>query len=416
MQNYEFEDVLVGLLPSGCVQPYIQDFVAALVEDGYTLLSTRDYVRSAAHLGRWMDAHRIGVRELEDSTVADFARHPCKCPGIGLRGRRPSRRYVARLRRFVDYLRGIGVLPGAVPSPTQAVPPLVMEFREWMLRHRGLKQPTIERYEYLVLRMLPALGEDPGSYDASLVRRVFLDQVRDLGRVYAKTFVTALRAFLRFLAAEGHCRPHLDRAVPTIPEWRLSALPRYIDATDVERVIASCDSAKPHGVRDRAILLLLARLGLRAGDIVAMKFDDLDWKAGTVRVRGKGRREVRLPLSQDVGDAILDYLAHARPADETDRVFLCAQAPLRPFTKSSMVSDIVRLALRRAGITDPPSKGAHLLRHSAATTMLRAGASLDVIATVLRHSSTDTTAYYAKVDVDLLQLIAQPWPEVHDAE
>ena len=224
-------------------------------------------------------------------------------------------------------------------------------------------------------------------------------------------FVTALRAFLRFLAAEGRCQPYLDRALPTVPEWRLSALPRYLEAADVERLIAACDLNTSRGIRDRAILLLLARLGLRAGDIVAMQLDDLDWDAATVRVQGKGRKAVRLPLPQDAGEALLKYLVSVRPSANTNRVFLCVNAPIRPFATSASIADIVRMALWRAGITNPPSKGAHLLRHSAATAMLRSGASLDTIATVLRHTSTDTTAYYAKVDIELLRQIAQPWPE-----
>jgi site-specific recombinase XerD len=280
-----------------------------------------------------------------------------------------------------------------------------------MIRHRGVTERTVKRYERLIERMLPGLGSNPAGYDAALVRHVLLDEIRPLSCVYAKMFVTALRAFLRFLAAEGRCRPHLDRALPTVPEWKLSALPRYLEAADVERLIASCDVSTPHGIRDRAILLLLARLGLRAGDIVAMQLADLDWDAATVRVQGKGRKEVRLPLPQDAGEALLEYLVSARPSANTDRVFLCANAPIRPFATSASIADIVRLALQRAGITNPPSKGAHLLRHSAATTMLRSGASLDVIATVLRHASTDTTAYYAKVDIELLRQIAQPWPE-----
>jgi site-specific recombinase XerD len=199
--------------------------------------------------------------------------------------------------------------------------------------------------------------------------------------------------------------------VPTVPEWKLSALPRYLETDDVERLIASCELSKPCGVRDRAVLLLLARLGLRAGDITAMRLDDLDWGAGTVRVLGKGRKEVRLPLPQDAGDALIEYLVKVRPSVDTDRVFLCVNAPFRPFATSASISDIVRLALQRAGIQDPPSKGAHLLRHSAATAMLRSGASLDLVAAVLRHKSADMTAHYAKVHVELLRQIAQPWPE-----
>ncbi|MGH8244325.1 MAG: tyrosine-type recombinase/integrase, partial [Steroidobacteraceae bacterium] len=167
----------------------------------------------------------------------------------------------------------------------------------------------------------------------------------------------------------------------------------------------------PHGVRDRAILLFLARLGLRAGDIVAMQLADLDWDAATVRVQGKGRKEVRLPLPQDAGEALVEDLVSARPSANTDRIFLCTNAPMRPFATSASIAAIVRLALKRAGITTPPAKGAHLLRHSAATAMLRSGARLDAIATVLRHTSADTTAYYAKVDFELLRQIAQPWPE-----
>ena len=414
MPDREFKDVLAGVRPGGCVDRFIPDFVAGLVEDGYSLSSARDYGRSAAHFGRWLDSCRLTGQEISDATIIKFAQHRCECFGIGARGRGPSRRYVKRVRRFVDYLRAQEGLPDSTPK--KQTPALVTEFRDWMVRNRGVKDPTIKRYQWLVLRLLPALGDDPASYDAALVRRVLLDEVRSLGCVYAKTFVSALRAFLKFLAAEGRCRAGLEHAIPPIPHWSNSALPRYIGASEIECVIGSCNCSKPHGVRDRAILLLLARLGLRAGDIVNMKLEDLDWEAGTVRVRGKGRRETRLPLPQDAGDAVLDYLLHARPTTEITHVFLCAQAPLRPFANSCVVSDIVRLALKRAGISDAPSKGAHLLRHSAATAMLRAGVGLDSISTVLRHGSTDTTAYYAKVDVDLLQSVAQPWPEVSNAE
>ncbi len=280
-----------------------------------------------------------------------------------------------------------------------------------MIRHRGVKEQTVERHERLIEKMLPSLGDDPSRYDAALVRGTLLREIGQLSLGHAKTYVTALRMFLRFLASHGRCPAHLDYALPTVPEWKLSALPRYLVAEDVERVIASCDLSKSHGVRDRAILLLLARLGLRGGDIIAMRLNDLDWDAGTVKVLGKGRRETRLPLPQDAGEALIEYLVNVRPQADTDRVFLCTNAPVRPLASGCSVSDVVRLALQRAGIVDAPSKGAHLLRHSAATAMLRSGASLDAIATVLRHKSTDTTAYYAKVDIEMLNKTTQPWPE-----
>jgi integrase len=382
-----------------------------LVGRGYAVLSARSYLQAASHLGRWLDDRGIPLAMLSDDALARFARHRCRCAGAGCTGHRLSPKYVMRARFLVEYLRSQGVVP-ATPVTAHATHPLLVGFRDWMVRHRGLSVWTINRYESLVSKVLPALGEDPSVYDAGRIRQAFLAHVQGLGRVYARCYVSALRTFLRYLVVEGRCRPGLEQAVPTIPSWRLSSLPRYLDPLDVERVIESCDPSKPCGVRDRAVLLLLARLGLRAGDIMAMTLDDLDWQAGTLRVRAKSRKEVCLPLPQDVGDAILKYLALARPTTELSRLFLCSNAPVRPFPTTVVVSDIVRLALQRAGVANPPSRGAHLLRHSAATAMIRRGASLDAIATVLRHQSTDTTAHYAKVDMSLLAGVTQPWPEV----
>jgi integrase/recombinase XerD len=411
MQSIEVKTVLRDVRPGGCVQPYLVGFAAEMASAGYTSLSAADYMRSAAHLGRWMDSRNIGISRLNEAAIGRFARHRCQCPGAGRHGHRPSRRTVARVRRFAQHLGQLGLAPLPTMRSPRPLPYPLVGFRAWMTHHRGAKPRTIDRHEGLIEKMLPALGSNPTTYDAALVRQTLLQTVKGLSPGYAKTYVVALRVFLRFLAAHGQCRSQLDRAVPTVPEWRLSALPRYLETDDIERVIASCDLSKPWGIRDRAILLLLARLGLRAGDITAMRLEDLDWPAGTVRVFGKGRREVCLPLPQDAGEALIEYLVKVRPSVDTDRVFLCVNAPVRPFVSSSSISDIVRFALQRAGIQDPPSRGAHLLRHSAATAMLRSGASPDLIATVLRHQSSDTTAYYAKVDVELLRQIAQPWPE-----
>lgn len=407
----DLKNVLAGIESSGSAQPYLEGFAAELISVGYSELSTRDYVRSAIHLGQWMASRHREIDQLDEETLSQFARHKCRCAFGSRRGRRPSRRYVARARRFVDYLSRLGVVAPLISPAPKVLPTPLVGFRSWMTHHRGLQVQTINRYERLIEKLLPALGSDPAQYDAALVRQVLLRAVKELSRGYAKTYVIALRAFLRFLAVQGRCRPHLDQAVPTLPEWNLSALPRYLEKEDVDRVIASCDLSHPQGMRDRAILLLLARLGLRAGDVRTMRLGDFDWEEGTLRVLGKGRREVRLPLPQDAGEAVIDYIIHARPQTETDRVFLCLNAPIRPLATSSTISDVVRLALQRAGIVNPPSKGAHLLRHSAATGMLRSGASLEVIGSVLRHQSPDSTAYYAKVDTGLLGQIAQPWPE-----
>ncbi|MCJ7545288.1 MAG: tyrosine-type recombinase/integrase [Deltaproteobacteria bacterium] len=206
----------------------------------------------------------------------------------------------------------------------------------------------------------------------------------------------------------------LDAAIPTLAHWHLSTLPRYLQAEEVERVVAACRADTAVGLRDRAIVLLLARLALRASDIVHLRLDDIDWKEGWIRVCGKGRRETRLPLLQEVGEAIVSYVKESRPSVDTDTLFIRSIAPLRGFASHSTISVIVAEAMRRAGVACSVRGAAHVLRHSAATAMLRQGASLQDIAVVLRHRSIETTSIYAKVDVLALREIAQPWPEEVD--
>lgn len=218
--------------------------------------------------------------------------------------------------------------------------------------------------------------------------------------------------FLRFLIAEGHCPAALLGAIPTLAHWHLSSLPRHLPPEDVERLIASCDVSSPVGLRDRAIMLLLARLGLRAGDIVGLRLQDIDWKNACISVSGKGRQQTRLPLSREVGGAIVAYLQEGRPSANTDTLFLRSRAPFRALGSHCAVSVLVDRAIRRTGIERPSRGAAHLLRHSLASSMLRQGASLQDIAAVLRHRSVETTQIYAKVDVTALMQIAQPWVEV----
>jgi len=218
--------------------------------------------------------------------------------------------------------------------------------------------------------------------------------------------------FLRFLISQGRCPDYLYASIPTFAHWRLSALPFYLQADQVEQVIASPDLATSLGRRNRAILLLLARLGLRASDIVQLRLDDLDWREGMIRVSGKGRRQTVLPLTQEVGDALAAYIKDHRPQADTDAVFVRSSAPYRAFADSTAISILVARAMRRTGINCPKRGAAHILRHSVASSMLRQGVSLQEIAGVLRHRSIATTEIYAKVDVITLRQIAQPWPEV----
>jgi integrase/recombinase XerD len=398
----------VERLRSGSVGLYLDGFVSALDEAGYSPHTICGYVRAAAHLGRWIDRQGIAITSIDASILSRFRKHlsHCRCHknkgvfGDGIKG----------AKRFLSYLRTQRVIAQSSPRSTKIFAAISDRFASWMLRHRGASPTTVHRYQRMLAPFIAKLGDDAAKYNVQSIRAFIISHLGDRGRGETRLTVTAIRAFLRFLVAERRVPAGIEHCVPTVPEWRLSSLPRYLEAPEVERVVGSCDLSTGHGLRDHAILLLLARLGLRAGDIVVMKTDDLDWKRGTLRVHGKGRRDALLPLPQEVGDAVLAYLEHGRQKSTSDRVFLTVFAPIRPFASSASISDVVRFALKRAGIENPPSRGAHLLRHSAATAMLRAGGSLETIATVLRHQSPDTTAHYAKVDVAMLESVTQPWP------
>jgi site-specific recombinase XerD len=259
--------------------------------------------------------------------------------------------------------------------------------------------------------MLEVLGNHVGQWNPQHVRTFLLDSACSCGVGTAEKRVTSARAFLRYLGVEGLCRAGLDQAVPALANWRLATLPRCLTADEVDRLIAACDGNSCRRLRDRAIVLLLVRLGVRAGDLACLRMSDIEWETGTLRVSGKGRYEVRLPLPQDAGEALLRYLESRPRVTGSDRVFVRNVAPFKPFISGDGISSIVKRALKRARVSSP-AKGAHLLRHTAATEMLRHGLPLDQIGLVLRHRGIDTTAYYAKVDVALLRQIAQPWPEV----
>jgi site-specific recombinase XerD len=260
--------------------------------------------------------------------------------------------------------------------------------------------------------VLDALGEDVRAWTPEVLRAFLLDRANQCGAETTQKLITSLRAFLRYLSFRGEARPDLDLAIPAIAHWRLASLPRCLSAKELQLLIAACDGDTPARLRDHAIVLMLSRLGLRAGDVAQLRFADINWESGTLQVMGKGRYQVRLPLPQDVGDALLRYLECRPHVEHTDRIFLRCIAPFRPFVSAHCVSGVVKRALERAGIK-ALVRGAHLLRHTAATEMLRNGVPLDQLGLVLRHRSIDVSAYYAKVDVALLRQIAQPWPEVN---
>lgn len=382
----------------------LERFARELCQAGYADITARRHFRAAKHLLYWMERKGIPISDLTENLLKGFGQHRCRCPGFG-----PTRRSnsFGGARLFLKYLRSTG---STSLEPNQD-PPLLVAFRQWMNQQRGSCDGTLYHYGFCIRALLTRLGEDPSRFDAQSLRQFVLEISQQSGWARAKKHATALRMFLRFLIFKGKCAASLEAAIPILAHWRLSSLPRYLPPEDVERVIASCGPSTPVGRRDRAILLLLTRLGLRAGDIVQLRLADIDWKEAVVQVSGKGRRQTRLPLTQEVGDAVVNYLKAGRPQTDTDVLFPRFRAPFRALASPAAVSNIVARAMCRAGVSCSGG-AAHVLRHSAATAMLRHGASLQDIADVLRHRSIETTEIYAKVDVTALQRIAQPWPEV----
>ncbi len=410
-QQYFKRHSRVQALREGSGGPLLERFTEELYQEGYAEVTARKYISAAEHVVYWTDRKGIQISGSFENNLERFDRHlaRCRCPGYAHADRLSV---LKSARFFLRHLRSTGVITASVAKTTDQDPILLAAFRQWMRQQRGTCDPTLNRYSLPIRELLIHLGEDPSKFDAQSLRQFVLEKGRRSGWASAKMCTTALRMFLRFLIAEGKCADDLDTAIPVLAHWRLSSLPRYLQPEEVERIISSCDSSSPVGRRDRAILLLLARLGLRAGDIVRLRLGDINWEEASIQVSGKGRRQTRLPLTQEVGHAVVGYLQGGRPQTYTDVLFVRSLAPFRAFSRSSAISSIVTQAMRRAGVSCQSRGAAHLLRHSVATFMLRQGASLQDIAAVLRHRSIETTQIYAKVDVTALRQISQPWPEV----
>lgn len=397
----------VQRLRGGAAGPYLDGFAESVCAVGYSSETSGSYLQAADHLGRWAERHGVAIADLDEDLLARFVRHLPRCWCDSYTGR-VYKRVPCRVRAFLRYLREAGVV--RKPALEAVCSPLVTEYGAWMRDRRGLAATTIAQSVPVVEALLATVGEDLTGLDAASVRRFVLEYCQQHAPSSAGCVTTIVRGFLRWLVAQARCPTDLVEAVPKLPTWRMVKLPRYLPDADVERILEACDRPSSVARRDRAMLLLLARLGLRAADVLALRLGDFDWELGRLRVAGKGRRETRLPLPQDAGDAILAYLAAERPAAATDHVFLTARPPIRPIRLSAL-RDVVGRAIERAGVR-APSRGTHVLRHSLATRMLREGATLDAIGAVLRHRDVSTTALYAKVDVNRLRQIAQPWPDV----
>jgi site-specific recombinase XerD len=393
---------------SGATGVCIDAYATRLAEEGYSQVGARNHIRGVAHLGHWLQDKAIPLETLDESIVKLFFEYLPTARFMRKTGKGKFDPCYDAARHFLCWARQAGVVK--TTPPQQPVPPLIEEFEMWMARHRGVTLLTLrDVYRRPLLRYLDAAGEDPAQYDAAGIRRFILAEAKRVSTKTAKTSASALRQLLRFLALMGRCRPEIVDAVPTIANWRLSALPTFIAPALVERIISTCDVSTIRGRRGRAMLLLMARLGMRASDVAALRIGDIDWKDATLSVFGKGRRRSRLPLPQDVGDALLAWLQDGRPDVDDDHVFLRLYAPIRPYNDGQSISAFAAKAAQKAGV-ELPRSGSHVLRHSAATALLEEGMSLAGIGALLRHNSLDTTAIYAKVDQRMLTTVARPWP------
>ncbi len=393
----------------GTAGPYLDDFVEWLTERGFQHQTVRRRICGAARFAQWGQSKGSTIAELDTAALSTFARSLARQGRL----RNACGDYQACFlgaRHFLRCLQARGITTVGEAEPTPVYPELFCQFRRWMLTHRGVTESTLDGYRAIVLDLLARIGEHPEQYTAKALRDFVLHRVRRHNHASAQNVVSAVRMLLRFLVVTGRLEPGLEGAIPNVAAWRLRTLPRWLPAEEIERVITACDPSTALGARDRAIVLLLARLGLRAGEVAALCFDDIDWHRATLKIRDKCRREARLPLPQTVGDALLHYLEQFRPPLESEQFFITTVAPYRPLRRVTVTQTATR-ALRRSGVATPIF-GAHLFRHSVATTLLNQGVSLQTIAIVLRHASLESTRLYAKVDQGLLREVALPWPEV----
>lgn len=408
--KHAINDHLVLLrAPEGPLAAYLGSFAGSLLSQGYAQRSVHRKVRHAACFSRWLKHEGIQRRRI----ISDHSVQYLQCRA---QQSQPCGGEVAALRQLIDFLRHEGVIPPekVAAPPLTSVERCARAYEQYLREMRGLATATIINYGPFIRSFLQ---DRFGNGRVTLARLCADDVVGFVQRQapclhmkHAKLMTAALRSFLRYARYHGDITRDLAAAVPVVANWSVTSIPRAIAKDQVDQLLASIDRRTAMGRRDHAILLLLARLGLRSGEVALLELDDIDWNTGQLTVRGKCGTHGQLPLPADVGEAIVAYLRCGRPSTTTSRrVFLRAKAPIRGFQGPSGIGSIVRRALQRTGI-HAPTCGAHQFRHGLATEMLRQGGSLAEIGELLGHRHPQTTKIYAKVDIDALRTLALPWP------
>lgn len=396
----------VRRLASSSFGPYVQPYITQLQEQGYQPISIRSQLRRVVNLNRWLTRTGRDLGDLNEEALDRFWRH--HLPGQKRSSAAPA------LQLFLAILRKARVTPPPVALPQTPAQRLTSRYRRYLVEERGLSHWTVDAYCSHTRRFVDHQFGAQSARPSAIRARDVIDYVQRNARTHTPqqtgNVVTALRSFLRFLHYRGLIHSDLSTAVPAVARWRLTGLPKHLPAEVVRQVLDRCDQTTPVGQRDYAILLLLARLGLRAGEVVALQLEDIDWEIAQITIRSKkGRGWARLPLPKEVGKALAHYLRHGRPSCTCRNVFIRSVAPHVRSLTTANISGVTRSALQKAGVKST-RQGAHLFRHSLATAMLHQGASLDEIGQVLRHQDPNTTAIYAKVDLEALRRLTVPWP------
>lgn len=389
--------------PDNCIEAFLDRLRGSGYAE-YTLWKKRSVLKCFA---QWTKQKRITIDDLGDNRVEAFVRRSPR------RGKDQVAFELAVLRQLFRYLRP-EVGPPAQKDVSSTIG-LLRRYEDYLRRDRGLAENSVHVYvpfirHYLESKATPTGCISPQSFDTFAIRDFVLGQTQNRSAEYVRLLATALRSFFRFLFLSGQVLRDLAPSVPRVCKYRQATPPAFLSPEEVERVLTATDRSTPTGRRDYAILLLLARLGLRAGEIVSLELDDIRWRAGEIVVRGKGRIVDQLPLLCDIGEAVATYLREDRGVNASRRIFLRIWAPHVGLTGPAAVGHVVRLALARAGVRRSGRGAAHLFRHGLATKMIRHGASMSEISEVLRHRSLTTTAGYAQVSFEALRAVALPWP------
>jgi site-specific recombinase XerD len=402
MQTF-IDSKLLDRLRVGPLASYLETYLERIEQQGFLSSSAPMQMYAIARFSKWLDQSKIDLHDVDETTVERFLRRD---PSVAHSAEPAS------LRRCLALLRDLGVTPTKSLPARSCRQRLIDGYHVYLLKERGLAESSLLNYVPYAEQLLSSRFDTSITFadlTAADVTNFLRSKSRELSPGRAKLLVTALRSFLRYLRHQGEISVDLAGCVPPVAFWSLSEVPKFLPIGTAQRVLNQYKRDTPDGKRNYGILLLLARLGLCACEVVSLRLSDIDWDHGRITIRSKGGRWAQLPLPGDVGEAIATYLRFGRPSSSSRSVFLRHRAPIQGLGHSTTVSTIVRRALIRAGV-DSIRKGAHLFRHTLATDMLRSGASLDEIGEVLRHRSPNTTAVYAKVDLVALRTLALSWP------